>query len=117
MPRPSDHRITIRLKPEEYARVVARAGDKPLAPFIREIVLSGVAAKRKPTARRVRMDDQTAAQILAMLGQDDRVQAFQRAARDGEETLDAELAKDIRAGRVFLKDIRDLLMQALGRSA
>ncbi len=77
MSRPSDHRITIRFKPEEYALIRGKAGATPLAQFVRESALGAAGRKRAATARRPVADAQAMAQVLAMLGASGLVSDFQ----------------------------------------
>lgn len=118
MSRTSDHRITLRLKPEEYARVVALAGDVPLSAFIREAALGDASGKRAKPQRRVRLEDKAAAAILARLGTQGVLSDFREAARSVEDGVldadDAHLAK-IDEAHTLLRDIRAMLMEALGR--
>ncbi len=119
MPRQTDHRISLRLKPEEYAQITAKAGDTPLSTFIRHTVLGACATKRAKPQRRVNMDTALAAKILARLGQHDLIQDFKAVAKDVEDgTLDTDDARlhRIDACHAMLSYIRALLMQALGRS-
>lgn len=119
MPRQTDHRITLRLKPEEYAQITAKAGDTPLSTFIRQTALGGSASKRSKPQRRVMLETALAAQILARLGQHDLVQDFKTATKNVEDgTLDTDDAHlhRIDACHAMLSDIRALLMEALGRS-
>jgi len=118
MSRSPDHRITLRLKPEEYARIVALAGDAPLSTFIREAALGDASGKRAKPQRRVRVDDKQAAAILAQLGTHAALHDFRLAACAVEDgVLDADevrLAK-IDEAHALLRDIRAMLMEALGR--
>lgn len=118
MPRKSDHRITLRLKPEEFTRIVALAGDVPLSTFIREAVLDGERGKRAKPQRRVRLDAKQAAAILARLGTHQVVREFRQAARAVENgVLDADAAQlgKIDEAHALLRDIRAMLIGALGR--
>lgn len=118
MPRTSDHRITLRLKPDEYARIVALAGDVPLSAFIREAVLENASGKRAKPQRRVRLDDKQAAAILARLGTHQVVREFRQAARAVDNgVLDADAAQlaKIDVAHTLLRDIRAMLLEALGR--
>ncbi|SMX28182.1 hypothetical protein TRP8649_02297 [Pelagimonas phthalicica] len=118
MSRTSDHRITLRLKPEEHARIVALAGDVPLSAFIREAALGDASGKRAKPQRRVRLEDKAAAAILARLGTHQLVREFRQAARAAENgVLDADAAQlaKIDEAHVLLRDIRAILMDALGR--
>lgn len=116
MSRQSSPRITIRLTPEEHGALVAKAGDMPLAQFVREQALSGAAEKRR-TTRRPTMDKRALAQVLAKLGASPQVAAFRDAARDVEAgTLPKGTDTDahLKSIRDELSAIRSLLMRALG---
>lgn len=113
-----DHRVTIRFKPDEYARVLAKVGSTPMSAFVRDAVLEQAVQKRKATAKRVPPDAKAIAQILALLGQNAVVQDFKRAAAFEDAIEDVDLRQDIEAGRALLEDIRRLLTDALnGRSS
>ncbi|MCA8883365.1 MAG: hypothetical protein KDA50_06415 [Rhodobacteraceae bacterium] len=119
MSRQADHRITLRLKPDEYAQITAKAGDIPLSTFIRQTALGASANTRAKPQRRVTLETALAAQLLARLGQHDLIQDFKAAAKDVEDgTLDTDDARLLRidACHAMLSDIRALLMEALGRS-
>ena len=116
MARANTPRITIRFTPEEYARLQAMAGDKALSAYVREVVL-GANAKRKSPTRKHSLERQQAAQILALLGQDERLAAFKTAASSVEAgIIEAEhyTLQDIQTCRDLLLDIRDRLIAAQG---
>lgn len=118
MSRPSAHRITIRLKPEEYAQIVAKAGDVPLAAFVRQTVLEKASKKRANPVRQPKIETKQAAMLLARLGQHELVLGFKAAARDTEiGIVDAneETQQKIADCHAMLRGIRSMLMEALGR--
>lgn len=78
---PADHRITIRLKPEEYAVLKAKAGNVPLAQFVREQALGAAAAKRNSPTRTPQDTDRALARILALLGSSPLVTEFRGVAK------------------------------------
>ncbi|WP_299587626.1 hypothetical protein [uncultured Tateyamaria sp.] len=109
MTKPKQPRITIRCTPEEYALIEAKAGDQAVAAFVRDAALGKAVAKRKPTQRKVGVDAKSAAQILALLGSHPLVTAFKAAA--GSVNDESEIA----ACHALLSEVRNLLLQSLGK--
>ena len=117
MPRKTDHRITIRFTPEEYALIQAKAGDAPLGRFVREAALGNAVTQREKAQRRPGLPAQQAAQILALLGQSQHVAAFREAANDVQDGIaDEDAHRAIASCYPLLNEVRDLLMQALGKA-
>ncbi len=117
MPKTPDHRITIRLKPDEYAVLTAKAGKKPLSTFMRDLALEKAVQKRRSHARAPITDHKASAQILGLLGQHDLVQAFKNVENhisDGVEPADDETKLLLRRCHELLSRIHNLLMRALG---
>lgn len=117
MPKPKQHRLTIRLTPEEYAELQTKAGDKPLAAFVRTAALEQAARRRKTKTRNQIQDRVALAQILALLGNSDLVRDFHCAARDvanGAVPTDETIEQTIARIEANLTQIRALLMRALG---
>ena len=117
MPRTPDKRITIRLKPDEYAFLVSKAGNKPISAFLRILTLEKATAKRKSTKPAPIKDHKALAQILALLGQKRLVRAFKQAHRDienGALPTDGETKQLLRDCKELLNQIHHLLMQTLG---
>ncbi len=117
MPNPPDHRITIRLKPDEYALVKVKAGDKQLAPFIRELLLEKAAGLRKTHKATPIKDHRALAQVLALLGQHKLLLAFKKAKQDigdGTQPADDECKALLMQCHDLLTKIHKLLMRALG---
>ncbi|MEM7507585.1 MAG: hypothetical protein AAF415_12655 [Pseudomonadota bacterium] len=117
MPHRPDPRLTIRLTPEEYAEIKAKAGAKPLATFARELLLAKADRRRNAQVRAVMHDQAAYARILAMLGASAAVQAFRDAVR-GTSNGTLPTSKDIEASLdavvADIAEIKRLLMQALG---
>lgn len=116
MPNAPDRRITIRLKPEEYARLEVKAGSRPMARYIRETLLEGEASKRRGADRRVLPDTSLAAKVLSLLGSHPRMVAFKDAARrieDGVSPADDETKALLVETRDWLAKLHGLLMAAL----
>lgn len=117
MPRQIDHRITIRFKPEEYALIQAKAGSKPMAPFMRDLLLRAAQEQRASTARRPIQDKQAIAQVLALLGTSDLVSEFRSVSdriADGTTQRGEETDARLRRIEERLDQIRAMLMRALG---
>ncbi|MEM9279992.1 MAG: hypothetical protein AAGA76_15605 [Pseudomonadota bacterium] len=116
MPNPPDHRLTLRFKPDEYAVLKAKAGDKPLSTFVRATVLETATIRRKKAKAAPIIDHKAIAQILALLGQHELVQAFKDSGRDtdsGVKPADDETRLLLKECRDLLAAIHNLLMRAL----
>ncbi|MGJ8628264.1 MAG: hypothetical protein ACSHXB_14990 [Sulfitobacter sp.] len=119
MSRQTDYRITLRLKPDEYAQLQAMSGNKPLSETARKRIFGETVSKRAVKTRRVNGDRKTFAKLLALLGPHDRVTAFKRIADQVENGVcdsDDETKALIRETRDWLKRIHTLLMKMLGVS-
>ena len=112
-----DPRLTIRLPPEEYAELKAKAGTKPLASFARELLVESAARRRNTRTRAVIQDQAAVAQILALLGTSATVQAF-RDAVAGTANGTLPTSENIEGSLAIVAEdiaqIRSLLMKALG---
>jgi uncharacterized protein (DUF1778 family) len=108
MPRTSDIRVTIRVSEAEFALLQAKAGDVPLSAFMREAALGKAAKARSKQRRNADTNTKLLAQIVGLLGTHPLVAAFKDSADGGhgDKVADCE---------ALLKEVRDLLMQALGR--
>ncbi|MGJ8535499.1 MAG: hypothetical protein ACSHYC_25190 [Alphaproteobacteria bacterium] len=119
MPKLPDHRITIRLKPDEYALIVAKSGNKPLSTFLRNLALeSAVKCRNAHTPAPVK-NHKALSQALALLGQHKLVSAFKKAGKDienGVQPSDDETKLLLRECRDLLAGIHKLLMRTLGVS-
>ena len=116
MPTPPDHRLTLRLKPEEYAVLKAKAGNRPLSTFVRELVLDKAAGRRTVSKAAPIKDHKALAQTLALLGQHTLVRSFkqvQRGVDDGTLPEDEETRVLLCACHDLLASVHDLLMRAL----
>lgn len=117
MPKTPDRRTTIRLKPDEYALLMAKASNQPLSTFLRELVLEKATQCRQATKPAPIKDHIGLAQVLGLLGQHDLVQAFKRADReiaDGVRPADYETKLLLQECRELLASVHKLLMRALG---
>lgn len=119
MPKTDQHRITIRFTPEEYALLRVKAGDHPLAGFVREMVLKEAVTKRKATRRTLLKDHIALAQVLAKLGTSPLIESFRDAVTDLRNgTIPVSEAADQSLERIAaeLSEIKTFLMSALGTS-
>ena len=119
MPKPADHRVTVRFTGEEYRALCTLAGQQPLSHFIRGRVLPE-ASKRKPTHARRTNETKHIAQALALLGQNDlfrSVSRLSKAAEVGALPLDDETYTTLNTAFANVRAIRALLHKALGRRA
>ena len=119
MSKSTNHRITIRFKPDEYALVMEKAGSKPASTFLRELALKKAAKQRKGYKHAPVSDHKSLAQILALLGQHKLVKAFKQADKqisDGIQSTDDETILLLRECRDLLSKIHKLLVRALGGS-
>ena len=119
MSKTPDHRITIRFKPDEYALVAEKAGNKPASTFLRELALEKAAKQRKGYKHAPVSDQKSLAQVLALLGQHKLVKEFKQAEKqidDGLRPADDETILLLHKCRDLLAKIHLLLMRALGGS-
>ncbi|WP_238365455.1 hypothetical protein [Mesobacterium pallidum] len=114
-PNAKDTRLTIRLTPEERLALEAKAGDRALSAFVRDLALAEAANKRANT-RVPAASSRELAQVLALLGQSGALQGLDRlgaAATNGIVALDEVERGQIDTARAEIGEIRALLMQAL----
>ena len=119
MTKTPDHRITIRFKPDEYALVAEKAGNKPASTFLRELALDKAAKQRKGYKPTPVADHKALAQILALLGQHKLVKQFKQVEKqidDGLRPADDETILHLRECRDLLAKIHRLLVRAVGGS-
>lgn len=117
MPQRTDHRLTIRFTREEFAEISAKAGNTPLAAFVRERVLEKVSDRRRSPGHAPVKDHVALAQVLALLGPSPLVGSFREAARgieNGSIAASDDLDAVLRAAATDLSEIKTLLMTALG---
>ena len=117
MPKTSDKRITIRLKPEEYAFLTAKAGKKPLSTFFRDLALSEAKARRTPNIAAPTKDRQALAQVLALLGKSGLSKSMNdlaESAKLGTLPVTEETEADIQTACADIGEIKSTLMRALG---
>lgn len=100
MSKSPDHRITIRLKPDEYALLTAKAGTKPLSTVLRDLALKEAAERRKSRTHTPTKDRKALAQTLALLG------------KSGISSTMAELAHGVRLGTLPVSEETETQIQA-----
>lgn len=108
--------FSLRLSEAERARLKAEAGNQPLGAYIRSRLLGEDAAKRR-RSRRPRIDEQTAARLLAELGKSrlaNNINQLARAANSGSLPLTPETETALRRACADIQAIRHELMRALG---
>lgn len=113
----AQRRITIRLTEHEHAEIVAKAGTRPLATFVREQVLKEITGRRRPPTPAPIKDQAALAHVLALLGTSPLVGSFRQAASDLQSGNSAEadaLHNVLHSAAADLADIKTLLMRSLG---
>lgn len=117
MPETTDIRITIRFKPDEYALLEEKAGDKPISRFIRELSLEKAAGQRKSVKSAPVKDHRALAEVLAKLGASRRasnLNQLARAANTGSLPVTPETESALQAACQDIRAIKHMLMKALG---
>lgn len=107
--------LSIRLSPEERARLEFMAGDRPIGAFVK----SRVFAANDNVPPKV-YSRQESARILGLLARMDVFPALNgllRAAGNGQVQLEPEMDAALSAACGDLAEIRDLLITALGKKA
>ena len=108
--------FSLRLSEAERARLKAEAGNRPLGSYIRSRLLGDNTDTRR-RSRRPRIDEQTAARLLAALGQSrlaNNLNQFARAANSGSLPLTSETEAALKQACADIRTIRLELMRALG---
>lgn len=110
--------LSVRFSEEEKARLRQLAGDMPVGTYIRNRALDGQAIARRK--RKAPLQDSNAlGQVLALLGRSrmaNNLNQLAKAANLGTLPVDEETHADIRTACVHVRELRDLLLLALGRS-
>lgn len=102
--------FSLRLSPEERARLERDAGDMPLGAYVRALVL-------KRTNARVSVDRSSLSVLLARLGQSDIAGSLKRlseAASIGAIDLTPEIEAELEHALAAVSEMRRSLMAALG---
>lgn len=108
--------FSLRLSEAERVRLKAEAGNQPLGAYIRSRLLGDQADKRRHS-RRPRIDEQTAARLLAELGKSrlaNNINQLARAANSGSLPLTQETETALQQACADIQAIRLELMRALG---
>ena len=108
--------FSIRLTPEERARLSEEAGSEPLGTYIRARLLGEKAEKRR-RARRPGADHKALALVLAELGRShlaSNMNQLARAANTGTLDLGPDLTRDLREACWNIAVMRETLVRALG---
>lgn len=109
--------FSLRLSEAERARLIAEAGDTPLGAYIKAKVLGERPLHRRRAGAPVQ-DKKSLAQALALLGRArlaNNLNQLAHAANIGVLPLDPETMADINAALSDLRDLRRLLLAALGK--
>ena len=108
--------FSLRLSEAERVRLKAEAGNQPLGAYIRSRLLGDQADNRR-RSRRPRLDEQTAARLLAELGKSrlaNNINQLARAANSGSLPLTTETKTALQQACADIQAIRLELMRALG---
>lgn len=111
--------ISVRLTDDERSLLAERAGDRPLATFIRDLALERASQSRRQPSRGRIEDKDSLARVLSALGQSDLTNTLgqlAKAARTGTLLLTPETENKIQVASDAVKDMRGALMRALGVS-
>lgn len=113
--RPAETRpFSIRLSKEERSHLEREAGPQPLGTYVRARLLNNA---RRGRAGRVSADPALLGQILARLGRLHLARSLSdlsTATTIGAIVMTPELEQDVQAAGHAVREIRDLLMRALG---
>jgi len=108
--------FSLRLSEGEKARLRAEAGNQPLGAYIRSRLLGEDASKRR-AARRPRLEEKTAARLLAELGRSQLAASLNqlaRASKSGSLPITEETEAALVKACTDIRRMRDELMQAMG---
>ncbi|MFC3229172.1 hypothetical protein ACFOGJ_18140 [Marinibaculum pumilum] len=109
--------FSLRLSEEERARLEREAGSEPLGSYIRSKLLDEGEAPRKKARRAPPVDYALLGQILARLGKSEisaNLCLLAALAEAGELPIDEETQHDLRTACADVKDMRLILIRALG---
>lgn len=109
--------LSIRLTDEERALLMRKAGQKPLATYAREQLVGEVLSKRKAVKKAPEIDKVLLAQILGVLGKSELASALcllAVAAESGSIVLNEETDAQVKDACADIRDIRLILIKALG---
>lgn len=109
--------FSIRLTDEERRQIAERAGDRPLASFVRDLALSRVEQSRRQQINRRIFDKDAMARVLSALGQSNlssSLATIAKAARVGTLPSGEETERAICEASDAIKEMRRDLVRALG---
>jgi hypothetical protein len=109
--------FSLRLTDTERARLLDEAAGTPLGTYIKAKVLGGVPPVRMRRSGLPVADRQALARVLALLGRSrvpNNLNQLAHAANIGTLPLTPETVAELRECLRFVRDIRDLLLDALG---
>ncbi|ABA03993.1 hypothetical protein Nwi_0727 [Nitrobacter winogradskyi Nb-255] len=109
--------FSIRLSPEERARLAVEAAGAPLGAYIKARVLGTVPVERKRRKVLTIKDREALAQALALLGRShlsSNLNQLAYAANIGSLLVTPETEADLRAALADVRELRRLLLTALG---
>lgn len=109
--------FSIRLSPEERARLAVEAAGAPLGAYIKARVLGTVPGERKRRKVLTIKDREALAQALALLGRShlsSNLNQLAYAVNIGSLPVTPEAEADLRAALADIRELRRLLLTALG---
>lgn len=110
---------SIRFTAEERKLLEERSGGMPLSAYLKCVLFSGDAPTFRKSPQTVTVDRELAARILAALGASriaSNLSQLAKHANMGNVYFDADTKTDIREACELVREIRALLMQALGKA-
>ena len=119
-PRTAISPVTLRLTPEERAKLEELADGMTLSAYIRACVFAKETRRRKHRPKNVIADKKAAAEALALLGQSriaSNLNQLAYHANIGALAIEEAEKAQIAESYVYVMSIRTLLMQALGKQA
>lgn len=111
--------ISVRLTDDERRQLAERAGDRPLATYIRDLALERASQSRRQRGIGRIQDKDALARVLSTLGQSDlsnTIGQLAKAARTGTLLVTPETENRIRVASDVIQNMRCDLMRALGVS-
>jgi hypothetical protein len=109
--------FSLRLTESEKSDLIARAGERSLAAYIKECLFSGTPPKRARLAGMSVRDKDSLAKVLALLGRSrlaNNLNQLAYAVNIGSLPLTPETEEELRAAIVEVREMRQLLLSALG---
>ncbi|MGZ2439392.1 hypothetical protein [Sinorhizobium medicae] len=109
--------FSLRLSESEKSDLIARAGERSLAAYIKGCLFSGTSPKRSRQAGVAVHDRDALAKVLALLGRSrlaNNLNQLAYAVNIGSLPLTPETEEELRAVIAEVRDMRKLLLAALG---